>query len=293
MELQSDDIARVLVLVQTEPTISRKYTETVCTAGLRDMGDSHYQWIRLYPIVKRGMDEEHHYSKYQWIQCRLREPDKSSDGRPESFKVHMSTIEPQENVGTGTNRDWAERRKIILDSGVPCLTNKKEILEKAAKNEISLCFFKPSNIAKFYEEPQEPFNDEEKAIIAQAQKVDDEQLFKPIINFKGVPFERLPYRFRCKFYDDEGAKMDMLVLDWEISSLFRGEIKRKNNGIGEALRSTLNMYSNFIVNNDVYFILGTRLKDHRIMRKHPDKNLNPWSIISVIPFPKNKQKLLL
>lgn len=204
----------------------------------------------------------------------------------------MNTIEPLDPVSTGAKRDWAERRKIILDSGVPCFKNKNEILEKVIKNEMSLCFFKPSRIAKFYEEKQRPFNDEEKAIIARAQKDDGPQLFKPIINFKDVPFERLPYQFRCAFFDDEGAKMDMQVLDWEISSLFRGEKKRLNNDLQEALRSTLDMYNNFIERNDVYFILGTRLKDHNVLKKHPDAKWNPWSIISVIPFPKGGQMLL-
>lgn len=291
MELQSDDIARVLVLVQTDPTISHKYTETVCTAGFRDLGDSHYQWIRLYPIVKRAMDEKYNYVKYQWIQCRLRDDEPNMDKRPESHKVHLYTIQPQDPVSTGTNRDWAERRRIILESGIPCYTNKDYIRTLAANNTESLCVFKPSRIAKFYAVQQDPYTDEDLAIIEKAKN--EKLLVSPEYNFKDVRFERLPYYFKCQFYDDDGKEMNLSVLDWEISTLLRKQIRKFHNDVEKAKLSTLNKYNGFISKNDVYFILGTRLKAHNKLRANPDSNENPWSIISVIPFPKNQQKLLL
>ena len=44
---------RILVTVKTYPTLSRKYGETVCTAGVREDGT----WVRMYPVPFRRMDE--------------------------------------------------------------------------------------------------------------------------------------------------------------------------------------------------------------------------------------------
>lgn len=43
---------KILVTVKTYPTLSRKYGETVCTAGVREDGS----WVRLYPVLR----QEHH-----------------------------------------------------------------------------------------------------------------------------------------------------------------------------------------------------------------------------------------
>ncbi len=37
---------RVLITVKTYPTLSGKYGETVCTAGVRQDGT----WVRMYPV---------------------------------------------------------------------------------------------------------------------------------------------------------------------------------------------------------------------------------------------------
>ena len=44
---------RILITVKTYPTLSRKYGETVCTAGLREDGS----WVRMYPVPFRRLDE--------------------------------------------------------------------------------------------------------------------------------------------------------------------------------------------------------------------------------------------
>ena len=45
---------RVLITVKTYPTLSRKYGETVCTAGVRADGS----WMRIYPVPFRRLEEE-------------------------------------------------------------------------------------------------------------------------------------------------------------------------------------------------------------------------------------------
>lgn len=58
---------RILITVKTYPTLSTKYGETVCTAGVRADGT----WVRLYPVPFRRLDEKERYRKYDWVECSL------------------------------------------------------------------------------------------------------------------------------------------------------------------------------------------------------------------------------
>ncbi len=69
---------RILITVKTYPTLSSKYDELVCTAGLREDGS----WVRIYPIPFRKLDYDSRYAKYQWIELNLVK--NTSDPRPET-----------------------------------------------------------------------------------------------------------------------------------------------------------------------------------------------------------------
>ena len=91
---------KILIIVKTYPTISRKYAELVCTAGVTENGD----WRRLYPIRFRQLYEQQKYKKYQWVEAKLEKS--AADNRPESYKkcgssdmnlqskVNMSSLTP-------------------------------------------------------------------------------------------------------------------------------------------------------------------------------------------------------
>lgn len=59
---------RILVTAKTYPTLSKKYGELVCTAGVREDGS----WVRLYPVPFRRLDEKDRYTKYDWIETSTR-----------------------------------------------------------------------------------------------------------------------------------------------------------------------------------------------------------------------------
>jgi hypothetical protein len=58
---------RIYITVKTYPTLSEKYDELVCTAGISENG----LWIRLYPLPFRKLDNEQKYKKYQWIEAEI------------------------------------------------------------------------------------------------------------------------------------------------------------------------------------------------------------------------------
>lgn len=76
---------RILITVKTYPTLSRKYGETVCTAGVREDGS----WVRVYPVPFRRLDEAEQYRKFDWLECDLVRSRK--DPRPESHHFADAT----------------------------------------------------------------------------------------------------------------------------------------------------------------------------------------------------------
>ena len=96
---------RILVTVKTYPALSKKYGETVCTAGIREDGT----WVRLYPVPFRRLGDSEQYKLYDWITCPLVRH--SRDPRPESYRP-TGEIECVDHIGTADN--WRERRKLLL-----------------------------------------------------------------------------------------------------------------------------------------------------------------------------------
>ena len=53
---------KILIATKTYPSISTKYQETVCTAGiLLSEEENPLQWIRIYPIRYRYLDFDKRY----------------------------------------------------------------------------------------------------------------------------------------------------------------------------------------------------------------------------------------
>jgi hypothetical protein len=74
-------MTNIFVTVKTYPTLSSKYDELVCTAGITGEG----KWIRLYPVPFRKLELEQRYAKYQWLSIPLER--NAADFRPESYRI--------------------------------------------------------------------------------------------------------------------------------------------------------------------------------------------------------------
>ena len=93
---------RVLITVKTYPTLSRKYGETVCTAGVREDGT----WVRIYPVPFRRLEEAEQYRKFDWIEAGLVKS--KSDHRPETHHpADITKLIPFAHMGTEDG--WRER----------------------------------------------------------------------------------------------------------------------------------------------------------------------------------------
>jgi hypothetical protein len=54
---------RVLIVVRTYPTPAKSTIEASCTAAISHDG----QWIRMFPVPARLMDQDKRFAKWQWI----------------------------------------------------------------------------------------------------------------------------------------------------------------------------------------------------------------------------------
>ncbi len=78
----------MVVTVKAYPSISTKYGETVCVAGIRTDTPGP-EWVRLYPLVYRDLQFDLRFTKYQRITLEVAD---ASDPRPESLKPNLDTL---------------------------------------------------------------------------------------------------------------------------------------------------------------------------------------------------------
>jgi hypothetical protein len=154
---------KVLVTVKAYPAISKKYKETVCTAGLTEEGN----WIRIYPIPFRLLDYENKFRKYEWVELDLER--NMSDFRLESYRLKDLFLKDMVSHGIvkADGDTWAERRSIILKK---VYTNFGTLFSEAKNKSIytSLAVFKPTKIIDFvYKETKREWSKKRKIILSQ------------------------------------------------------------------------------------------------------------------------------
>jgi hypothetical protein len=270
---------KVLIAVKTYPVISESYTELACTAGFREDGS----WIRLYPIPFRLLDQDKRYDKYQWVEVDIAPSTK--DPRPESHKVlNVDGMSLLNTIDTGKNRDWAERRRLILGRN-KIYTNKKEIITKAHANDLSLAIFKPSKIVDFVIEDAEPDWAPHKLQAIQ-DKLKQGNLFdeQNLADFQ--PVHKLPHKFSYRFLDNEGIESKLMIEDWEIGALYWNCLHA--HGATEAPKKVREKYmDDFAKTKDLHLFLGTTREWH--VRRAP----NPYVIVGTFHPPHETQASFL
>lgn len=265
---------RILITVKTYPTLSKKYGETVCTAGVREDGT----WVRMYPVPFRRLGEAEQYRKYDWVECQLlRNP---TDPRPETYRpVDENELQPVAHIDTSDQ--WRERRRILLKTA-KVFNSLEEVIEGAKANEISLAVFKPSKIVDFIWEEEE--RDWDPGKVQQMRNITNQyDLFednKWRETFKLIP--KLPYSFSYKFEDANGKKSELQILDWEIGQLYWNCLRSTNGDEPQALAKVKQKYIDAFSKTDLHFFLGTTQQFHFVAP-------NPWVIIGVLPIPHERQ----
>jgi hypothetical protein len=199
----------ILIVAKTYPEISRKYTETVCTAGI--LAESGLM-TRLYPIRFRYLEGNQQFKKYQWIKANIHKA--TADPRPESYTIEPDSIELGDVIQPGD--DWGERCSLVLRK--PNVYPSVEVLREAQVNKkTSLGVVKPKGVERVL--IQDRNQDEVNEAIAKKESVVRQiDLFE-----EKKDLYILPIRIMIEFFCDDptcgGHKMS--ILDWEFGQLYR------------------------------------------------------------------------
>lgn len=266
---------RVLITVKTYPTLSRKYGETVCTAGIREDGT----WVRIYPVPFRRLNEEQQYRKFDWLECQLLR--NASDPRPETYRPldHRELEARVDHMGTEGN--WRERRRLVLKT-VNVYDRLDDLIARAKANQMSLAVFKPKRVLDlFWEEEDREWNPDKVRQMREATQ--QYELFADNTwreTFKIIA--KLPYSFSYRFEDASGRRSELQVLDWEIGALYWNCLRTASGNELTALAKVRQKYFDEFLTKDLHFFLGTTQQFHFVAP-------NPWVVIGVFPIPHETQ----
>lgn len=269
---------RILITVKTYPTLSRKYGETVCTAGLREDGS----WVRIYPVPFRRLDQAEQYRKYDWIECQLLR--NRSDPRPETFRpLDEKELHPVGHLDTANA--WQQRRQILLRTA-QVYDRLDELISGAKANQLSLAIFKPTRVSGFFWESEDRQWSETK-LKEMRQLTNQLDLFADNSwreTFQVIP--KLPYSFSYRFEDAAGKHSELQVLDWEVGALYWKCLRSAKGDESAALAKVRQKYLGQFLKTDLHFYLGTTQQFHFV-------GANPWVIVGVLPIPHDPQIELL
>ena len=136
-----------LPLVKAYPALSKTYGEVSCIAGVRMTGPGAPEWIRLYPVPFRALDDAQQFRKYQPM--RLGVGTHSRDRRQEARAPNRDSIELL-GEPIPTKDGWRMRRRFVE----PLMSNSMcEILERQRERGTSLGVFRPKRVLDIVIEP--------------------------------------------------------------------------------------------------------------------------------------------
>ncbi len=254
---------KILIATKTYPSISKKYRETVCTAGiLLDDNEKPLQWIRIYPIRYRKLDFDKRYKRWSIISANI---EKSlQDSRLESYKIDDSSIKTIKTINT--INAWEARKAFVLPFEFKSIRD----IQNQGK---SLGIIKPKNIINYYvKQDDREWDIKKQAILDQLDLFESPQ-----------DLEKIPYKFGYEFIDKDGDKHKYSISDWEICQLYRNcrdnsqklTLEEKEQEALEKVKQKLE--GDFLNHKDLYFIVGN-FKNHR----------NRFMIIGIFYPPKNQ-----
>jgi len=270
------EIRKVLITVKTYPTLSLKYAELVCTAGILDDG----KWVRIFPMPFRKLDYDSKFKKFQWIELLIKKS--TSDYRPESFEVVDWT--KIKLLGDVLNRkhSWRNRRNIVFAKSKVYL-DLSEIIDLAKQNVLSLATFKPTRILDFIVEDAMREWDEKKLRNLENRSKQLSLIQSPEeIKRELQIVKKLPYKFSYRFEDINGKISTMMIEDWEIGALYWNCLRDAYNDEETAIQKVRQKYWDEFLTKDLHLFLGTTLANHL-------RAPNPFIIIGVFPPPNEKQ----
>lgn len=196
----------LLILVKAYPSVSMKYGEAVCVAGVR-LDTPSPEWVRLFPVAFRDLPEHQQFDKYDVVTLRARRH--STDRRAESFRPDLGSIHVGQHLPAGG--PWQARRRWVE----PMLGPTMCALHRARKGGVagaSLAVVRPAEVLDVVARNADPWTNGQLTTLNQSSLLSTKtKLEKPAHSFA--------YRWRC---EEPGCKTHTQgIADWELGQAYR------------------------------------------------------------------------
>lgn len=196
----------VLITVKAYPTISTKYGEAVCVAGVR-LDTAEPEWIRFFPVRFRDLPQDQQFQKYEVI--RLSAHRHSTDKRRETWRPELDTIQRGDFIPAGGH--WPMRRKFLAPMIGPTMCQLHQG-RKGGADGSSLGLVRPSRIRGIKVREEDPWSVGQRATVGQGNLLTQKtELVQP-----GHAFS---YSYFCEQPECKGHTQK--IVDWEIGECYR------------------------------------------------------------------------
>jgi hypothetical protein len=186
--------AEAIVIIKAAPQVGQRHGETVCCAGI----DLYGNWLRLYPVSFRLLEEGNKFSRWDRIKFKWRRP--HDDSRPESRRVDQASIEI---VG---ELKKSERERFLAKAVVTSLHRERD----AGR---SLALLRPE-IREFVVEKKL-----RSEIVEETARFDALRAQTDLFAKQTTPYQPCPYRFRYRYRTEDGERFGTCQ-DWETEATF-------------------------------------------------------------------------
>ena len=217
-----------LPVVKAYPAISKKHGEVACLAGVHfrnidALSGPEVEWIRLFPIPFRDLEDDQKFAKYQPIRVKVERH--SSDGRPETRRPDRESIEVAGDP-IPSKGDWRSRRPYVE----PLMAESMCAIQRSREDRrTSLGLFRPAEIKGLdieridVEEEKEELAETmarraAQGSLLQGGEIDEKQELLGALDL--IPY-RFKLRYRCGDPGCDGHAQS--IVDWEIGQLYRRE----------------------------------------------------------------------
>lgn len=245
------------ILVKALPQVGEKHGETVCVAAV----DAYRNWLRLYPIAFRELDDAQRFRRWQRIKFKWRLPPRHRDNRRESRNVDQESIATVGELRPSDRAAFLE--PLIVQS------TKREFAEGR-----SLAVVRPE-APEFFYKPRDPAAIEERRQ-SYARLAASPDMFGAR---DLIPLEPAPFDFGYRYRDADGPH-DCRCHDWEIEQTFLNW--RRRYGEQETLRMMMDTFGQRYPREGMLLAMGTH-------SRYPDV----WMIVGVLKVPQAAQPPLL
>lgn len=222
--------SEAIILVKASPQVGKKHGETVCCAGVNERGE----WVRLYPVTFRTLDQAKQFRRWDRIRFRWRKPD--DDPRPESMRVDHESIEVIGELKQKERLNFLSRLEVSS-------------LNQARSDGKTLALLRPHDLKFFIERKSEKELAEErekfKNIASQADLFHTVQI---------IPYEPCPYLFKYSYVTDDGERTGTCQ-DWETDATFFNW--SRHYGEAKALENMQRVFGQEYPQKGMVFAMGT------------------------------------